>query len=392
MSKTHDLSLSQRASLKDYALFSRLAIEELAGEGMPPRRCRMTFVPAGEAKMNDPYRRVKMNPEDKALCVANFSEHDFTPIMFDHGWGSRGTQGGGEIIELPTEPLDLVTLCALTPLAHQEALVDRSWLGRSAGIRGYTDSEGFIHPVDIFEGSFTNLPAVGGLGGVEEMATFMQRFSGRSSVFIHAPEMTPSTTTPPEAAEQEMEMKFSADDIKRLGLPESASQEAAEAAFAALLVPKVAPPKQPTAAELTHDLTAAINSAAQSIVATGAKRDRIKSAIDAAVLATRIEETDRADYQSLGESNVELLEKTLAKLPARRPSGTATFRRNASDAKSLGKPTDDEGDAEDEAKEAKAVLKEACSNTTKILRFARTNRMEFDQAKAVIAAQAQAQA
>jgi hypothetical protein len=387
MSTPHDLSAFQRASLKDYALFGRLAIEELAGEGIPPRRVRMMFIPTGEARMNDPYRRVKMLPEDKALCIANFAEHDFTPILFDHGCGNRGTQGGGEIISLPAEPLDLVTICALTPLAHQEAFVDRSWLGRSAGIRGYTDSEGFIHPVDIFEGSFTNLPAVGGLGGVEEMATFMQRFTSRSSVFIHAPTPTPTPPTPPEAAEKEQEMKFSADDIKRLGLPENATQEAAEAAFATLLAPKPAP-KQPTVTELTASMTDAIRSAAQTIADESAKAGRIKSAIDAAVLATKIEEVDRPDYQALGETNIAMLEKQLAKLPARRPAGAATFRRNASDAKPLGKPSDEDGDPD---VEAKAALKEACSDTTNILRFARLNHMEFDQAKAFIAAQ-QAQA
>ena len=228
----------------------------------------MRYAIGGEPEMGDP-RRFRMYPEDAALCVGNAKKRltaqpkGGIPQLFEHGWGMYGGRAGGYWLDLSEEGGDLWALVALDEQTWEEAVEPgMNWFGRSMGFSGWVDPDGFIRPADIFEGSFTNFPAMKGLGTVEPMAQLEARLSSRSFVAFNgllvpqhlaaaptgAPEgpRTPEAggvdvtrnTSPAEASHRkEQEMNLSAATLKLLGFAEGEkpTEEQIEAAFAKTL-------------------------------------------------------------------------------------------------------------------------------------------------------------
>ena len=224
-------------------------------EADKPRQCRMRYAIGGEPEMGDP-RRFRMYPEDAALCVGNAKKRltaqpkGGIPQLFEHGWGMYGGKAGGYWLDLSEEKGDLWSLVALDERTWEEAVEPgMNWFGRSMGFSGWIDPDGFIRPADIFEGSFTNFPAMKGLGTVEPMAQLEQRFSSRAFVAMGglyvpqhlaaaaaaAPEgrspqaaaggrTTSPSTSPAEASHRkEQEMNLSAENLKLLGFADGAN-------------------------------------------------------------------------------------------------------------------------------------------------------------------------
>lgn len=229
-----------------------------------PGRCRMRFLIGGEPEMGDP-RRFRMYPEDAALCVGNAKKRlsvqpkGGIPLLFEHGWGMYGGKAGGYALDVYEDQGDIWFLSLLDGHTWESAVdPGLNWFGRSAGFSGWLDPDGFIRPADIFEGSFTNFPAMKGLGLVEPMAQLEQRMSSRSfvamngllvpphlaAVSLAAPEglksapagggVSSPSTSPAEASHRkEQEMNLSAATLKLLGFAEGANptEEQIEKAF-----------------------------------------------------------------------------------------------------------------------------------------------------------------
>ncbi len=220
-----------------------------------PRECRMRFLIGGEPELGDT-RRFRMLPEDAALVVGNAKKRLTTqpkggiPMLYEHGWGMYGGKAGGYALDVYEEGGDIWFLSLLDEHAWEGAVdPGLNWFGRSAGFSGWMDPDGFIRPADIFEGSFTNFPAMKGLGTVEPMAQLEQRLSSRSFVAMNGllvpnhlaagtpaaplgltqnaapgggePVTNPSPSTASTGKEQET-MKLSATTLKLLGFAEDA--------------------------------------------------------------------------------------------------------------------------------------------------------------------------
>lgn len=237
-----------------------------------PRECRMRFLIGGEPAMGDP-RRFRMYPEDAALVVGNAKKRlsmqpkGGIPMLFEHGWGMYGGKAGGFALDVYEEGGDIWFRSLLDEHTWEGAVEPGlNWFGRSAGFHGWMDPEDYIRPADIFEGSFTNFPAMKGLGTVEPMAQLEQRMSSRSFVAMNGlfvpnnlaagtpaaplgltqnaasgggePVTTPS---PVEANHRkEQKMNLSAATLKLLGFAEGANptEEQIDTAFAATLSSK----------------------------------------------------------------------------------------------------------------------------------------------------------
>ncbi len=259
---------SQKHALEKFAFTFATDSAAIRLEADKPRQCRMRFLIGGEPEMGDP-RRFRMYPEDAALCVGNAKKRlsmqpkGGIPILFEHGWGMYGGKAGGYALDVYEEKGDLWFL-ALLDEDTWEGAVDPglNWFGRSAGFSGWVDPDGFIRPADIFEGSFTNFPAMKGLGMVEPMAQLEARLSSRSFVAFNgllvpqhlaaAPTGAPEGPRTPEAGggdvtrntspdkashRKEQEMNLSATTLKLLGFAEGEkpTPEQIETAFAKTL-------------------------------------------------------------------------------------------------------------------------------------------------------------
>ena len=226
------------------------------------RTCKMRYLRGGEPPMADS-RKFRMLPEDCAVLVGNCKKRLSTfgiPQLTEHGWGKDGGKGCGKHLDVLEEGGDIWNVVILTEEAWADAVdPGLGWLGRSAGLKGWLDLDGFIRPADMFEGSFTNFPAMQGLGSIETMSALQERFS-RRMVFvggIYQPEGAASRSeslasneasnpSPDQASNKKgaEDMKFSAETLKLLGLAEGASQEEIERALQGRLsTPK---PQEPT--------------------------------------------------------------------------------------------------------------------------------------------------
>lgn len=385
------------------------------------RRCRMTFLLAGEPGMND-WRDFCMTPDDTKMVRNNFvAEGSLLPLLYDHGWSGRGTMSAGRIIELPDDTPNLDALCRLTPSGWREVVEEEAWLSRSAGFYGYTDKEDRIHPVALAEGSFTSLPAMKGLGAVQPMTALFSRFQeftraapqaaapGRSSVLVGlhagvaAPEAAPAPTTPSASpAEaisptQEVSMKLSKEALARLGLEENATDAQADAAIL-----KFASPAPPAAAAPAADVRALVaealreqNAAHEATARAGKITALIAAAVERGALPSGDGEDARAqrdEYARAGEKlGTAFLERTLEGLTPKfavggRPGARSTFTRSAADAPRMsrfqeltGKPSRRELVAE-----AQAALSVQADEMSAVLQFQRVNRVPFRVAKAQV--------
>ena len=349
----------------------------LAQDGSPmepeekPGRCRMRFLIGGEPEMGDP-RRFRMYPEDAALCVGNAKKRlsmqpkGGIPILFEHGWGMYGGKAGGYALDVYEEKGDLWFL-ALLDEDTWEGAVDPglNWFGRSAGFSGWVDPDGFIRPADIFEGSFTNFPAMKGLGMVEPMAQLEARLSSRSFVAFNgllvpqhlaaAPTGAPEGPRTPEAGggdvtrntspdkashRKEQEMNLSAATLKLLGFAEGEkpTPEQIEAAFNKSLEGKSKASAEPGEKPLTKSETLAL---VEDLVAakTKTETDALRTAFDKrdferqrdAMLdefqgvgdktPARFVEADRAQYAEMADKlGLEATRKHLERLPVSAPT------------------------------------------------------------------------
>lgn len=217
---------------------------------------RMRFLHGGVPAMND-YRKFRMTPEDLAATVLNtkkLMESTPVPNLFEHGWACDGS-AGGKFVDAYAQDGDFWMTAELDAETFEAAVKPGlKWHGRSLGFAGWIDEEEFIRPTMAREGSWTNFPAMAGLGGVEPMSAFVARFTrSRSSVFVPDTLVSPTgapisaseiTNTSPSASTKETEMKLSAEAIRRLGLAENASEADIEKAIANLSA-KPEPPAAP---------------------------------------------------------------------------------------------------------------------------------------------------
>lgn len=345
----------------------------LAQDGSPmepeekPGRCRMRFLIGGEPEMADP-RRFRMYPEDAALCVGNAKKRlsqqpkGGIPILFEHGWGMYGGKAGGYALDVYAEKGDLWFL-ALLDEDTWEAAVDPglNWFGRSLSFSGWMDPDGFIRPAYPFEGSFTNFPAMKGLGTVEPMAQLEARLSSRSFVAFNgllvpqhlaaaptgAPEgpRTPEAgggdvtrnTSPAEASHRkEQEMNLSAANLKLLGFAEGAepTQEQIATAFKERLA-KTPDPKVETPGEKPVTLAMV-----EALVAEKSKRevDAVREAFSTQMFErdvntlldemqgvgggpARITAAQREEYLGMAKKlGIEATRKHLERLPVSAPT------------------------------------------------------------------------
>lgn len=345
---------SSKHELSDFVFTSTVDKVGFAIEDAKSRTCRMRYLLGGDPAMADD-RKFRMLPEDCATLVGNCKKRltaAFIPQLTEHGWGPDGGKACGKHLDVYEQDGNVWTLTVLTEHAWADAVdPGLGWLGRSAGLRGWLDLDGFIRPADMFEGSFTNFPAMKGLGNVEPMSAVKERFS-RRMVFVNglyqpdaalaAPEATPLSATankpPSEAGRKEQEtMKFSADDIRRLGLPENATQEQAQARFEETLALAAKPAPKAEAATTEAPLSKAETIAmleqmreedrtkgTAALRAEFEARDKAK-AIDAVLFdaekAGKLTAADREKFRAIGvqvgaDSLKEMFERFGAKAPS----------------------------------------------------------------------------
>lgn len=337
-------------------------------EADKPRQCRMRYAIGGEPEMGDP-RRFRMYPEDAALCVGNAKKRltaqpkGGIPQLFEHGWGMYGGKAGGYWLDLSEEGGDLWALVALDEQTWEEAVEPgMNWFGRSMGFSGWVDPDGFIRPADIFEGSFTNFPAMKGLGTVEPMAQLEARLSSRSFVAFNgllvpqhlaaaptgAPEgpRTPeaggravtTNTSPAEASHRkEQEMNLSAATLKLLGFAEGEkpTPEQIETAFSRTLAGKPAEPgeKPLTKSEtlaLVEDLVAAKTKTETDALRTAFERQDFERQREAMLdefqgvgdkTPARFTEAERPQYAEMADKlGLEATRKHLERIPVAAPT------------------------------------------------------------------------
>lgn len=368
----------------------------LAQDGSPmepeekPGRCRMRFLIGGEPEMGDP-RRFRMYPEDAALCVGNAKKRlsqqpkGGIPILFEHGWGMYGGKAGGCALDVFEEKGDIWFLSLLDEDTWEDAVdPGLNWFGRSAGFSGWIDPDGFIRPADIFEGSFTNFPAMKGLGMVEPMAQLEQRLSSRSFVSLNgllvpqhlaaapmgAPEgpRTPeaggegssTNTSPAEASHRkEQEMNLSAATLKLLGFAEGEkpTPEQIETAFNKSLEAKNRTSSESgekaltrsETLELVEDLVAAKTKTETDALRTAFEKRDFERQRDAMLdefqgvndrTPARFAAAERAQYAEMADKlGIEATRKHLEKLPVAAPTRRVFVPGDEATAFSTGTPS-----------------------------------------------------
>ncbi len=362
---------AQQHALSDYVFTLSKDVTGFLAVDPSKRICKLRYLRAGEPSMADE-RRFRMLPDDASLVVGNAKKRlaeAFIPQLTEHGWGPDGGKACGKVLEVLDEGGDVWFLVQLTEQAWQDAVdPGLAWMGRSAGFRGWMDPDGFIRPADVFEGSFTNFPAMKGLGAAETMESASVRFSTRNP-------------SPPEASSRkEQEMKFSTDDLKRLGLPESATQEQAEARFKELTEPKAETPK-PAEINLA-DLDARISTRIESALTTATERavaateakfaeQQREQAIDAVLLAAetahRITPAEREKFREDGR-----------KIGPERLSEILGTKAGA-EASRVFAPGVDSG-----APGHATTVEEMCKEATEVFRYARKNGVSEEEARSAL--------
>ena len=346
---------SKRHELQDFSFTLDLDKVGFAVLDEKKRTCKMRYLKGGEPAMADS-RKFRMLPEDCAVLVGNCKKRLSTigiPQLTEHGWGKEGGKGCGKHLDVLEEGGDIWNVVLLTEEAWMDSVdPGLGWLGRSAGLKGWMDLDGFIRPADMFEGSFTNFPAMQGLGSIETMSALQERLS-RRMVFvggIYQPEGQADSSAlsarPTSQASNEVtnpspdqasskkgaeDMKLSADTLLLLGIAEGASQEEIEARLSERLTPKTtaaaAQPAEDPAKVFAELLGPALAEErvrlTTSITAGFEARDKEK-AIDAVLFdaekAGKLTPADREKFRAIGaqigaESLKEMFERFGAKAP-----------------------------------------------------------------------------
>lgn len=378
---------SQKHALEKFAFTFATDSAAIRLEADKPRQCRMRYAIGGEPEMGDP-RRFRMYPEDAALCVGNAKKRltaqpkGGIPQLFEHGWGMYGGKAGGYFIDLYEEAGDLWALVVLDEQTWEEAVEPgMNWFGRSMGFSGWVDPDGFIRPADIFEGSFTNFPAMKGLGTVEPMAQLEARMSSRSFVSFNglfvpqhlaadpaaAPEGTSSAaaggeatsrnTSPDKASHRkEQEMNLSAATLKLLGFAEGEkpTEEQIEAAFSRTLAGKSAEPgeKALTKSEtlaLVEELVAAKTKTETDALRTAFEKKDYERQREAMLdefqgvgdkTPARFKTEERAQYAEMADKlGLEATRKHLERLPVAAPTRRVFVPGDEATAFSTGTPS-----------------------------------------------------
>lgn len=345
------------------------------------RTCMACYLRKDTPSMAD-VRRFRMTPDDAALTCGNAKKRmmsSFIPALFEHGWSmSRGGIAGGKALDVFEQDGDIWIKWELDEQTWQEAVEPGlNWLGRSAGFRGWKDQDGFIRPADLLEGSFTNFPAMNGLGNVIPMSEAQQRyataqFSARPYVFlngVYSPDQTivttsetgtttgASLTTSPATASHRKEKEQMKNLTTLLGLAENASEEEVLAAMQALKE-KAEKPAPAQAATETPDIKAMVQTLfteeikrhGDAIKAEYAAQERertVKAKIESGRLAGKITKDNEAAWTKLAQGDLETFDQLLAAAPVLRPVGRVvergavhTFGDDESVFAGLGNPAD----------------------------------------------------
>lgn len=288
-----------------------------------PRKCRMRMLRGGEPALADS-RRFRMTPEDRASTLGNAQRRlagRTIPLLFEHGFGPCGGKAGGKVTRVYEDAEDLWAEVLLDEDTFEEAVdPGLNWHGRSAGFMGWMDEDGFIHPADVFELSLTNFPAMEGLGAVEAMHTFSERFAARSTTPAQAPASVTVSSAAAASKPKEQEMSFSPDFLSSLGLADNASAEDVQRAVTAKMS---APPPAP--APVAVDVTAQVRAilAAERAENDKAVQETLKSereafakrqAVDAFLASApgKITAANRDAWRKAAENDLEIAKALLA--------------------------------------------------------------------------------
>lgn len=122
-----------------------------------------------------------LTPDDCSLCVGNAKKRlseSFIPLIYDHGWSARGTEGAGAVVDCFERSGDLWLSVdfADADIFAGACKPGKKWMGRSLGFGAWIDAEQKVRPADPKECSLTNLPRMKGLGPVVGLSAIRRYF------------------------------------------------------------------------------------------------------------------------------------------------------------------------------------------------------------------------
>jgi hypothetical protein len=320
---------TKKHELSDFAFTSTIDTQGFTVQDASKFIVRMRYLLGGDPALSDE-RKFRMMPEDAALVVGNCKKRlstGFIPQLTEHGWGPEGGKSCGKALDVYEQAGDVWFLVQLTPAAYTDAVdPGLGWLSRSAGVKGWLDTDGCIRPADAFEGSFTNFPAMQGLGACEPMSDLAHRFATRigspasllpTSTFTQTPNPSPDQASEPKGADD----MISAENLKLLGLADGASQDDINKAVTAKFSAPPPEPKpqakadKPLTLEMLDEIRTRDREAdRKDLEEAFAKRER-KTKIEAVIFAAEDagkavgaeRETLRSDGELLGPERLEAL-------------------------------------------------------------------------------------
>lgn len=361
-----------------------------------------------------------LTPDDVALCVGNAKKRlseSFIPLIYDHGWSARGTEGAGAVVDCFERNGDLWLSVdfADDDIFKGAVKPGKKWMGRSLGFGAWIDADRKVRPADPKECSLTNLPRMKGLGPVVGLSAIRRFFDLARPI----PSLVTASSAPPEGAQnaasgdeglslsripspdpasnrKEEHMKVSPETLKLLGLAPDASEDEFNARLAERLAPKPAPkaeeapapdPKEaaPAAAPITladvdriiaEKTQAALSSLAEAnakaqteAAAAATKKARVDAVLDKGY---RLGKVLKADFDLLRpsvEANPDAFEARLASMPKVAPV--------ADDALEAGGEPTTLGDGDGYRSKSESL--------TYAAQFARTHNLTLSEAEARIA-------
>jgi|ERR1035437_814903 hypothetical protein len=137
------------------------------------RRAILPVFKMGKTDLRD-NRSFKMEEQDFSILKTNLAGKTTPcPVLFEHSKGPRGGLGGGKVISLQEKAGEIYAHATLTKRAYTECK-DEEWLAVSGGFLASRDEDGNIHPVELLEISFTNMPAFPGLSGIQTFSVLKE--------------------------------------------------------------------------------------------------------------------------------------------------------------------------------------------------------------------------
>ncbi len=290
---------------------------------------------SGKNRMNDKSRSVCVDPEDEESMAMSLSEREHpVPVFYEHRKGPRGGMAAGKVMSMGRDGDRIGCSVELTKQAKQEVL-DGGWYGVSAGITGYRDESGVIHPRELREVSLENDSAVDRLGRIMVFSngTWEDITEDTSKNDTNVPE-TDKVSTELSAGEEQNKMNW-AELAKLMNLPDGAGETEVKAKlqeeFSAKLEAEAKTKKEEKKADVVDvDLTsrmdalfaAKITEIEAQLVAKYEKTARDKRVADLVELGIsdgKIYSAERDDYVVFANADPDRFEKAMKTMPVKGP-------------------------------------------------------------------------